>query len=142
MKSKSFIPAYLLSLFIWVIASLPGDDLEKIQKFPENPWLRFFLSDAFAHFLVFGLLTLLIVRGFYDRKERPIPLIKIGLVAFGYGLFIEIYQAVLPWRSFGLDDLFWNTVGVLFFLTVSRGLILMNARRTNLRISAQKNGEN
>jgi hypothetical protein len=46
------------------MASLPGDDLDKIQKSPENPWLRFFLSDSFMHFLVFGLLTLLICRGY------------------------------------------------------------------------------
>ena len=98
------------------MASLPGEDLEKIQRFPENPWLRFLLSDAFAHFLVFGLLTLLIVRGFYDKGKGPLPFITIGLIASGYGLFIEIYQAILPWRSFGVDDLSWNTVGVLFFL--------------------------
>jgi VanZ family protein len=119
---KSFVPAYLLSLFIWIMASLPGEDLEKIQRFSQSPWLRFFLSDAFAHVLVFGLLTLLIFKGFYDKGEKPIPFIKIGLIAFGYGLSIEIYQAILPWRSFGLDDLIWNTIGVLFFLGLSHRL--------------------
>ncbi len=116
MKLKSFIPAYLLSLFIWIMASLPGDDLDKIQKSPENPWLRFFLSDPFMHFLVFGLLTLLICRGYDKESGRSIPLVKVGLLASGYGLMIELYQSILPWRSFGVDDLVWNTVGVLFFL--------------------------
>jgi len=105
---------------MWVMASLPGDDLERIQKFPENPWLRFFLSDPFMHFLIFGLLTLLIFKGFYDEDRRSIPLIKIGLISFGYGLLIEIYQGILPWRSFGLDDLIWNTIGVLFFLGLAK----------------------
>jgi VanZ family protein len=123
MKSKSFIPAYLLSFLLWIAASLPGDDLERIQKSPENPWLRFFLSDPFMHFLIFGLLTLLIFKGFYDEGRRFIPLIKIGLISSGYGLLIEIYQGFLPWRSFGLDDLIWNTIGVLFTLLGCRGLL-------------------
>jgi len=123
MRLKGFIPAYLLSLFIWIMASLPGDDLNRIQKFPENPWLRFFLSDPFMHFLTFGLLTLLIFKGFYDKGRRSIPLIKIALISSGYGLLIEIYQGILPWRSFGVDDIFWNTLGVLFTLLVCRGLL-------------------
>jgi len=65
MKLKGFTPAYLLSLFMWIVASLPGDDLNRIQRLPENPWLRFFLSDPFMHFLTFGLLTLLI----FKRRE-------------------------------------------------------------------------
>jgi len=121
MKSKSFIPAYLYSLFLWIVASLPGNDLQKIQKFPENPWLKFFLSDPFMHFLVFGLLTLLICRGYDKKPRKSIPLVRVGLFASGYGLMIELYQGILPWRSFGLDDLIWNTVGVLFFLGLVRG---------------------
>jgi len=121
MKSKSFISAYLYSLFLWVVASLPGDDLQKIQTFPENPWLQFFLSDPFMHFLTFGLLALLICRGYDKESERSIPLVRVGLLASGYGLFIEVYQGILPWRTFGLDDLVWDTTGVLFFLGLVRG---------------------
>lgn len=120
MKLKGFIPAYLLSLLLWIVASLPGDDLDRIQKLPENLWLRFFLSDPFMHFLTFGLLTVLICRGYDQESKRSIPLVKIGLLASGYGLVIEIYQGILPWRSFGVDDLVWNTVGVLFFLGLVR----------------------
>jgi len=122
MKLKGFTPAYLLSLFMWIVASLPGDDLNRIQKLPENPWLRFFLSDPFMHFLTFGLLTLLICRGYDQELRKSIPLVKVGLIASGYGLLIEIYQSILPWRSFGVDDLAWNTVGVLFFLGLVRWL--------------------
>lgn len=113
---RGFFPAYLFSLMLWVVASLPGEELEKIQKFPDNPLLRIILSDSFMHFLVFGLLTLLICRGFHLKSRRSIPLVKVGTLASGYGLLIEVYQGILPWRSFGLDDLFWNVVGVLFFL--------------------------
>jgi hypothetical protein len=34
---------------------------------------------------------------------------------------IELYQAILPWRSFGLDDLARDRVGVLFFLLAAKG---------------------
>jgi len=70
------------------------------------------------HFLVFGLLTLLICRGFYIESDGDIPLKIVAVLAIGYGFFIEAYQGILPWRSFGFDDFLWNTVGVLFFLTL------------------------
>jgi hypothetical protein len=78
------------------MASLPGDDLDKIQKSPENPWLRFFLSDPFMHFLTFGLLALIICRGYDKESGRSIPLMRVGLLASGYGLMIELYQGILP----------------------------------------------
>ena len=98
------------------MASLPGDELQRMQSYPENPLLRIILSDPFMHFVVFGLLALLICRGFYGGSRRSIPLAVVAMLAIGYGLLIEVYQGILPWRSFGIDDLFWNTVGVLFFL--------------------------
>jgi len=115
---RNFIPAYLFSLLLWILASLPGDELQRIQIYPENPLLRIILSDPFMHFVVFGLLALLICRGFYSGSGRSIPLAIVAILAIGYGLLIEIYQGILPWRAFGLDDLFWNTVGVLFVLAL------------------------
>ena len=44
---------------------------------------------------------------------NSIPLIKVILLGIGYVLFIEIYQAVLPWRDFGFDDILWGSVGVV-----------------------------
>ena len=123
-NNRNFFPAYLFSGLLWVAASLPGDELAKIQNFPDHLLLRFFLSDGFMHFLVFGLLTLLICLG-YSQEVKAVPWLRAGLMAIGYGLLIEIYQGILPWRSFGMDDLVWNTVGVSFFLIVCRGLAQM-----------------
>ena len=39
MVLKLFFPAYVFALFMWLVASLPGDDLQKVQQFPENLWL-------------------------------------------------------------------------------------------------------
>jgi hypothetical protein len=120
-KRKGFIPAYALSLFIWIMASLPGGELRKIQTFSDYALLRSIFSDAFMHFLVFGLLTLLICRG-YSQELRFVPWVRVGLMASGDGLLLELYQGILPGWSFGVDALVWNTVGVLFFLIICRGL--------------------
>jgi len=120
MRRRDFIPAYSYALVLWIVSSVPGDKLQRIQRYPENLLLRIILSDPFLHFLVFGLSTLLICRGFYREFGRAIPIVKVAFLSIGYGLLIEIYQGILPWRSFGIDDLFWNTVGVLFFLTLVR----------------------
>ena len=103
------------------MASLPGAKLQRIQSYPENPILRIILSDPFMHFLVFGLLTLLVCRGFYIEPGVDVPLKIVAVLAIGYGFFIEAYQGILPWRSFGFDDLLWNTVGVVIFLLLFHG---------------------
>jgi len=59
-------------------------------------------------------------RGFHLESGDGIPFVRVAILAIGYGLLIEVYQGILPWRSFGVDDLAWNSVGVLFFLSVIR----------------------
>ncbi len=117
----NFLPAWGFSLLILIVASLPGDELNEIQKFPKNSFLRIILSDPFMHFMVFGLLALIICRGYFSRSDKRIPLINVGLLSIGYGVFIEVYQGVLPWRSFGLEDLLWKWAGVLFFVALVWG---------------------
>ena len=110
MKRFSFLPTILFCLLLWVVASLPGGELHKVQQSPQSFSLRFFLSDPVMHFLTFGLLSLLLCGGYYGAG-RPIPFLKVAGFTAGYGLLIEVYQAILPWRDFGLDDLFWNITG-------------------------------
>jgi len=118
MGRRSFVPAYSYSLLLWIVASLPGDELQRMQSYPENPLLRVILSDPFMHFVSFGLLALLIFRGFYRESRSSIQLVNIAAFAIGYGFLIEVYQGILPWRTFGLDDLVWNTLGILFVLAL------------------------
>ena len=112
------MPAVLFSLAQWVVATLSGNDLQHIQAAPHSLLLRLILSDPSMHVLTFTLLALLIAWGFGVSAKRPAPLAKIGLLAAGVGLVIEVYQGLLPWRSFGLDDLLWNAVGVLCALVL------------------------
>ena len=117
-RRNSLLPALLLCLLLWIVASLPGSDLQRIQRSPVSALLRFILSDPCMHFLTFGLLTLLICVGFSRGSRGAIPLLKVAALASGYGLLIEIYQEILPWRAFGLDDVVWNVVGVIFSLAL------------------------
>jgi len=65
------------------------------------------------HWGVFAVLSGLLCYGFYHSGINFIPFIKVILLGIGYALFIEIYQAILPWRSFGFDDIFWDSTGVM-----------------------------
>jgi len=95
------------------VHSLPVSELEKVQQFPDNVFLHFFFSDPVMHWGVFAVLSGLLCYGFYHSGMIPIPLSKVIFLGIGYVLFIEIYQAILPWRSFGFDDIFWDSVGVM-----------------------------
>ncbi len=114
--------------------------------------LRFLLSDPAMHWGVFAVLSGLLCVGFcrslyshfvpyragpdtlsyragrnkkqeastqHPAPSNQLPVILLGI---GYVLFIEIYQAVLPWRSFGFDDILWGSVGVVS-VAILAGLI-------------------
>jgi len=87
--------------------------LTKVQQYPDNAFLRFLLSDSVLHCGVFAVLSVLLCYGFSHSGMHPIPLIKVILIGIGYVMFIEIYQTILPWRSFGFDDILWGSTGVM-----------------------------
>lgn len=114
--SWRLVPVGLVALALLAVASLPGSDLQRVQAAPACLALRFLLSDPVMHTVQSGLLAVLVARALRAVAGRW--LLLTGAAAFGYGLLIELYQALLPWRSFGLDDLAWNAVGVLVGLAV------------------------
>ena len=123
---KSLIPAYIFSFVIFIIASLSGNELDRIQKSPETKWFQIALSDPFMHFIVFGVLAFLIYGGLYTSSRRNVSLVRVAFLACGYGLFIEVYQAIIPWRSFGIDDIIWNMAGVIFISAMIKLAKLVN----------------
>jgi len=114
--------SYIFAALIFIVSSLPGSELEKVQQYPDNALLRFLLSDPVMHWGVFAVLSGLLCYGFYQSGTNPIPLSRVILLGIGYVLFIEIYQAILPWRSFGFDDILWGSAGVVS-VVISVGLI-------------------
>ena len=112
-KNKYFLPAYIFALLIFVSSSLPTG---QVQKAKASHWLlEILLSDFYLHSLIFGAFAGLLCWGFYKARNSAIPYIKIGLLSVGYGLFIEIYQHFLPYRSLKFNDFIADVVGVIVF---------------------------
>jgi len=109
-KDHPFIPAWAFAVVMFVGCSVPVDKISKISE--SHPILSVVLSDSFLHFCMFGLLVWLICYGYYKSSWPRVPFIKIFFMAISYGLGIEIWQAVLSYRSFSLFDLFFDLLGI------------------------------
>lgn len=68
-------------------------------------------TDKIIHFLFYLVLSLICIYSEIFKKFNNEKLIIIALCTL-YGLFIECIQAVLPWRSFELLDIFADFAGV------------------------------
>lgn len=117
-KDHFFIPAWVFAALIFVGCSVPVDKISKISE--SHPILSVILSDYFLHFCMFGLLVWLICYGYYKSNRPRIPYKKIYLLAISYGLGIEIWQAVLSYRSFSLFDLFFDLLGISVAIIISK----------------------
>ena len=126
MRKNPFFPVYLYGIFVFVVSSLPTGKIEELQK--KYSFLEVLLSDFMMHFVVFTLFAVLMVYGFYKTKKTSIPYINIGLISFAYGLFIEVFQIPIPYRSFNLDDLVADLLGIAFALIIFR--MYVRARKT------------
>jgi len=116
--NKYFLPAHIFAFLMFVAASLSMGELEKLKK--QKSLLAILFSDFGLHSGVFGVFTGLLCYGFYKVRGSSIPFFKVGVIAFGFGVFIEIYQAILPHRSFALDDIAFDLVGIVIVLIISK----------------------
>jgi len=82
-----------------------------VLKVSVGPEFRF--SDKVGHAVVFFLLAALAQAGYAQRRIVA----RLMLALLGYGLFIELVQALLPWREFSLWD--WGADGVGIALCVA-----------------------
>lgn len=82
-----------------------------VLKVSVGPEFRF--SDKVGHAVVFFLLAALAQASHAER--RIVARLMLALLA--YGLFIELVQALLPWREFSLWD--WGADGVGIALCVA-----------------------
>lgn len=69
-----------------------------VLKIAVGPEFRF--SDKVQHAVAFFLLAALAQLGYAQRGLAA----RLMLALLGYGLFIELVQALLPWREFSLLD--------------------------------------
>ena len=87
-----------------------------VMKIPLGPGLRF--SDKVGHAVVFFLLAALAQLGYAERRTVA----RLMLALLGYGLFIELVQALLPWRQFSWLDWAADAVGIALCVALARWL--------------------
>ncbi|MGB3619559.1 MAG: VanZ family protein [Catalinimonas sp.] len=91
--------------------------LTPARNMPAFPTWEAFAFDKSAHLFVYAVLVLLTVVGFkkqhaYIRfRLRAVPYAL--LIAFVYGLVLEVIQSFIPSRHFEWYDLLANTAGCL-----------------------------
>jgi len=113
-------------LFILVGFSIPAESVEPIRHGPKV-W-SFLMTDPLLHIGALSLFA--VVLGLTSRKRarkrsRAALFFKVALFSALYGLFIELVQAVLPWRFFGMEDLLFDFIGVAAGLVALAVLFLL-----------------
>lgn len=122
-KNKPFLPAVIFAAVMLVGYSLPTAQLEKMKE--SRKLFDTVFSDFSLHFFLFALFVFLLGYGFSQRFRLKWSLLNAGLLSFGYGIFIELWQYVLPYRTFKLDDILNDLFGILFGLLLLWVIIRM-----------------
>ena len=110
-KHSPFLPVYGYAILLLGLMFIPPFSLMKLQR--KSDLFAIIFSDYTFHFLGFGLLAWLLCVGFCKVRNGRVPHILVGLGSVGYGLFAEVCQIFIPYRTFGIDDLLADTVGVV-----------------------------
>ena len=103
----------LTGLFLLAGFSIPAEIVEPIRH-GLKAW-SFLMTDPLLHIGALALFA--VVLGLTSHKRarqrgRAALFFKVALFSALYGLFIDLVQAVLPWRSFEIEDLIFDFVGV------------------------------
>jgi VanZ family protein len=98
---RRWLPAGLWALVIFILCSLP---------LPTGA-ARIPSSDKAAHFGLFAVLSFLLSRSLFRTYARKKAFLVAVALSLSYGLFIELYQILLPGRFFEYLDLLADGVG-------------------------------
>ncbi|MBL7072452.1 MAG: VanZ family protein [Candidatus Omnitrophica bacterium] len=108
-----WIPSVVWAGIIFALAILPSESI---------PTVKVSHIDSAAHFVVYAVLAILILRGFLRADgflRRKIVLFTLILTG-GYGILMELIQCLVPSRDASAWDIFFNFAGVVFGITVGR----------------------
>ncbi len=120
-KNRHFLPAYIFAVLILIGSSISTEKLYDIQRM--NKLFRVSFSEYSLHFFGFGVFVALLAWGYYKKKSSAL-LIRSGFLGFSFGLFIEVYQLFLPYRSFQLVDLAADCAGIVFMLVLFWAIVI------------------
>lgn len=102
--------------------SLPNGPIENFRA--GNSLLEILFSSNLLHLYSFGFFAFVLgwersrVFKFTGRQW-----IVVGIIALAYGLFIEIYQLLLPYRGTQVSDVIWDIIGIALGLGVAYGVL-------------------
>jgi VanZ family protein len=95
-------------LIIWFFLVL----LASVIHFPSIPSdLPDLPFDKIAHFVMYGITSIAVFRVLIRTCTPKRALLLAVIISAGYGLFMEVIQSFIPWRSFELLDQAANTLG-------------------------------
>ena len=110
---KKYLDNFYFNLFLsftWILLSLYSFFIKTSP--PRFPII--FLNDKFFHFIIFFVMTYLLLitlkssRLNYNFQSKIILLILILIFSF----LIEFLQSLTTYRSFELEDIFFNFLGI------------------------------
>ena len=111
MTLRAWWPALTWAALILVLCLLPGSEL------PSWDWADLISLDKPIHALLFGVLTVLVVRGMVpDRSVQVSPKVLIAavLMAVGYGVATEVMQELEALGRHGdVPDAIANALGAV-----------------------------
>lgn len=106
----------LWALVIMVLTFTPGPNL------PPLPHWELISFDTFVHTVIFGVLIFLLANTLKrldsDSFLSKYQLLVALLLAFAYGVLIEVIQPYIPGRTFDYYDILSNTIGCFIGLIV------------------------
>jgi len=111
---RRWLPAGLWALLIFILCSLPLP--AGARKLPS--------SDEAAHFGLFAVFSFLLARSLLRPYAGKKAFLLAVVLSLFYGLFIELYQILLPGRFFEYFDFIADGVGA-----VCGGLLWVGLKR-------------
>ncbi len=103
------------ALIILIVSVLPS------EKYPQIDIINI---DKIIHFLVYAVLSFLVLKSFQLNFEMTFPredVLFTLILCIGYGILLELVQLVIPGRNFSLIDMAFNAAGAVFGVLILKG---------------------
>ena len=112
---KYWLPVLLWAGCIFLISSLPGEDIPCF----------FYGQEIIFHIVEYMLLAILLNRalknsGFRDSSDKPKRVLLVILLCLIYAIFDEIHQHFVPGRSSSIVDLLVDSFGIVLGSVIYR----------------------
>lgn len=111
-------PAFAWALLIFILSSIPGDNL---------PQMDFRFEDKFEHFFAYAGIGFLFARAFFYQSRLPGLREKYVLATLIAGILFgvsdELHQYFVPGRVTDLYDLIADAIGVVMGVLLFRALL-------------------